>query len=113
MKKLCVYLLLGCLCAFILLTAGCKAKDDTTYYELEDFKDIIIGQTSLEEVHNQIPSPKAWIGNLGMFFSYPMEDGRWIIVMFDSKEQTSEETEYVVKSIEIWDDFGDYTIPVN
>ncbi len=106
MKKLCVYLLLGCLCACILLTAGCKAKDDTTYYELEDFKDIIIGQTNLEEVNNLIPCPKAWVGNLGLIFSYPMEDGRWIIIRFQDNGNGSEADNYIVDAIEIVDNMG-------
>ena len=30
--------IIGFLCACFLLTAGCKAKDDGFYYELEDFE---------------------------------------------------------------------------
>lgn len=97
--------IIGFLCACFLLTAGCKAKDDGFYYELEDFESIVMGQSTAQDLLNLAPCDLAFPSAQGLLFIYPMEDGKWIVVKFYNNPNGVGELEFVVRAIEIWDDF--------
>ena len=97
--------IIGFLCACFLLTAGCKAKDDGIYYELEDFESIVMGQSTLRDVYELVPFDEAWPSAQGLLLRYPTEDGKWIVVKFYNIPNGGGELDFVVRAIEIWDDF--------
>lgn len=70
------------LCAFSLLTTDCNTKDNMAYYELDDFEGIIVGQSTAQDVLELAPCDTAAVSAEGIVLSYPMEDGRWIVIKF-------------------------------
>jgi len=83
----------------MILVCGCanKASDNSnthTYYSLEDFESIIVGESNHKDVYKVAPSDIMYITSYGGICEYPMENGDYIRITFYGKE-------LIVGSIEI------------
>ena len=68
-------------------------------YSLEDFKSVLVGETSYNDLWNAGLNPLIYISPIGDIEEYPLEGGGYLRLMFDEK--------LIVKSIEIVDEMAE------
>lgn len=74
------------LCVFLIFAifVGCKSTGKKEYYELNDFKEVVINKTSYSEVCELVSLPEIQMGtSYGFLCEYPMSDGKCICLKFD------------------------------
>ncbi len=56
------------------------------YYEKEDFKFVVIGESTYQDVYKVAPTESMQITSYGGFCEYPMQNGGYIRIKFYKKE---------------------------
>ena len=56
------------------------------YYEKEDFKFVVIGESTYQDVYKVAPTESMQITSYGGFCEYPMQNGGYIRIKFYTKE---------------------------
>lgn len=77
-----------CVCLILLCGCGTTLPEPKEYYELDDFKEVVINETSFFEVCELVPSPYEWLmaTSYGYLCEYPMADGKCIHLKFDEND---------------------------
>lgn len=84
--------LLIAICILAVVLGGCQKalpedkneNQDTIYYELDDFKDIVINESTIWDLHELVTPPKyITSASYGHLLKFPMSDGKCIYVKAD------------------------------
>lgn len=96
--------LLAAICfVLVILVAGCASSlnpkpsnegDAKSYYTMEDFESIIVGESTYADVYEIAPVDVMQVTSYGGFCEFPMQDKGYILIKFHGKE-------LIVNSIEI------------
>lgn len=74
------------MCVSLILLCGCESTlpEQKEYYELDDFKEVVMNETSYFEVCELVSLPEIQMGtSYGFLCEYPMADGKCICLKFD------------------------------
>lgn len=80
----------------VILLVGCGSKSDIVdsndtlnesnledvYYTMDDFKSIIIGESTFQDVYNIAPNEQMRATSYGGLYEYPMQSGGYILIKF-------------------------------
>ena len=86
MKKLVIVLIIAVFFVIAYEKYGNEEARVKEYYAIEDFKAIIIGDSSFKDVYEIAPIDSVQITSYGGFCEYPTENGGCIRIKFRGKE---------------------------
>lgn len=68
------------------IDSSCNEVCMDDYYEVDDFKDIVIGESTFNDVHIVAPAESMQATSYGGVCQYPLENGGYLSIKFFGKD---------------------------